>query len=597
MLALVALLAGANAARAALPVLGHKGRWLTDPQGRVVILHGVQVDKFKDISNPAGSENVVDLSPANVRFIGSAGFNAARVSMSYEGVEPAAGRYDDSYIASYLTLDRELASAGIWDVLDLQQGQYSNVLSGNGFPDWMTDTGGVPNNHEPYSRGYLDNPAEQAAWDNLWGNAPVAGGSALEDDYVRGLRLLAGRFASAPALLGLEIVNEPWPGSRWPTCANPVGCPPGGFDQTSLTDFYRRVVPALRSADPRHLIVYEPNLLFDFGAPTTLGSIGDPNLLFAFHNYCLGRAPGLTAFPDPVQACGTNEGVVFDNAEARAASSGDALLMDEWGNSTDPVLNQRVASEADQHMVGWTVWAYEDCCNSPAAIVKDGTKPPTAPGNLNLPVLETLVRPYPQAIAGTPRAWSYDPDTRIFRLTYSTARAGDGTFAPGVKTQIEVPALHYPTGYQVTVDGARITSAPDGDPLLVESMPGAAVVTVTVSPADHHPPSPRTVAGGPVAGAPPSDCPASPARSLTVHTHGRRGRVVSVAVYIDRRRVGLRRGHNVRRIGLPPGLPNGALIRIVATTAHRARVITTRRVQGCALTKPRTRVRRAHRRR
>ena len=35
-----------------------------------------------------------------------------------------------------------------------------------------------------------------------------------------------------------------------------------------------------------------------------------------------------------------------------AAATGDALLMDEWGNSTDLTEVNRIATEADQNMVG-----------------------------------------------------------------------------------------------------------------------------------------------------------------------------------------------------------------------------------------------------
>src|ERR1700694_2015900 len=91
---------------AALPSLAHHGRWLTDPQGRVVILHGVQVDKFMPAQRVEGW---IDLSRATVRFTAAEGFNAARVSMAYAGVEPRIGHFDDSYIRRYIAFDRQLA--------------------------------------------------------------------------------------------------------------------------------------------------------------------------------------------------------------------------------------------------------------------------------------------------------------------------------------------------------------------------------------------------------------------------------------------------------------------------------------------------------
>ena len=471
-----------SAREGALPVLSHQGRWLTDPEGRVVILHGVQIDHWE----PTAPVNVVNLSPANVQFMASMGFNLARVSMTYSGVAPTPGSFDQSYVDSFLAFDHELAGVGIYDLLDMMQGEYSQAVGGWGFPAWMTITDGVPNTDTPFPNGYEENPAEYTTWDNFWANAIDSDGIGLQDDYASGLHQIAQQFAAAPALLGVEILNEPWPGSSWPTCANPAGCPI--FDQ-ALTAFYRRIIPALRSADPNHLIVYEPNIFFDYGAATQLGDVGDNNTVFAFHNYCLDSvAEGIENLPngqtplDPLQLCGIDENLVFTNAETRAAGNGDALLMDEWGNTTDTTVLERMAAEADAHMTGWSYWAYEDCCGSAAAIVQNGAEPPTSPGNLNMAVLDALVRPYPQAVAGTPEGWSFDPASKIFLLTYSTARVGGGAFPTGTLTQVEVPPLQYSTGYSVTVTGGRVVSAPNAPELLVASNPGAGTVAVTVTP-------------------------------------------------------------------------------------------------------------------
>lgn len=588
-LLLALALAGADAA-SALPLLSHHGRWLTDPQGRVVVLHGVQIDKLAP-TRPY-IDGWIDMSPENVRFVGAEGFDAARVSLGFSGVEPRIGTFDDAYVQRFVAFDRRLAGAGVYDLIDMMQGEYSTVVGGWGFPDWMTITDGAPNNHAPFAIGYLDNPAEEVAWDNLWSDARASDGTGLQAHYAAGLSRIAAAFVGAPGLLGFEILNEPWPGLLWATCASPLGCVPLGFDQTQLSAFYRRMIFALRAADPHHLIAYEPNLLFDYGAATQVGRLPDPDLLFAFHNYCLASAPGLSSLPDPFGTCGVEENLVFANAAARTAATGDALLMDEWGNTTNLTQVNRIAAEADAHMVGWTVWAYEDCCGSPAAIVQNAAEPPTAPGNLNVPVLTALVRPYPRLVAGTPRAWSFNPSSDTFTLSYSTAPVAGGSFPAGADTEVELPALRYPTGYAVSTTGASVRSAPDANMLALRNLPGAAAVSVTVTPARHHPASvgPFTWPAG--ASIAPADCPATKRETVRFRRYPR---VVRVVVYVDGLRAITAHRHRVRRVTLPAGLADGTAIRVVWTTVRRARRTTRLHVHGCSLA-PRAMIGVGHRR-
>ena len=82
----------------------------------------------------------------------------------------------------------------------------------------------------------------------------------------------------------------------------------------------------------------------------------------------------------------------------------------------------------------------------------DPAKPPTG-ANVKAAKLALLSRPYPQAIAGTPESFGFDPGTRRFGLRYRTARAGGGALASGTRTEIALPARQYPGGYDVAVEG------------------------------------------------------------------------------------------------------------------------------------------------
>jgi endoglycosylceramidase len=95
-------------------------------------------------------------------------------------------------------------------------------------------------------------PALQRAFDHFWANDPGPGGVGLQDRYPAAWAHVAGRFRATPSVLGYELLNEPWPGTLWAQCANPVGCPV--FD-AMLAAFTRRTMAAIRRVD-RHTLIW-----------------------------------------------------------------------------------------------------------------------------------------------------------------------------------------------------------------------------------------------------------------------------------------------------------------------------------------------------
>jgi endoglycosylceramidase len=490
LLAAVMLAAVAAAPAAADPTepLSHAGRWVTDAKGRVVILHGAAVVVGGSFDGgPEQTAAEVGFRRADAKFLADQGFNVVRLGMFFRGYSPQPGAYDAGYLESFARTQRQLAREGIFTLLDFHQDQLAPVYSGRGFPDWFLLDDGLPNPAQPFPQGYFANPALNRAYDNLWANAAGPGGVGLQDRFADGWERVASRFAGEERVLGYDIFNEPWPGTEWPSCANPAGCPPGGFDQTKLTDFSNRMIAAIRGADRRHLAFYEPNLQFDVGAATGHAKVADANAGFSFHNYCLGAAPGLPAAPDPTGLCrDVGETLVFQNAEAHAEATGAALLMTEFGDTADPGIHERVAELADRFMVGWTDWAY---MGSTGQIKIDNAGPPE-PGNIRRERLDAVVRPYPQLLAGTPRSYVFDGKT--FELAFHTrsaatlgfepvaAEAGPRRFGRGARSEIVVPEARFPDGYGVEVEGARVASEANAPLLVLRTCEAARTVRVRV---------------------------------------------------------------------------------------------------------------------
>ncbi len=394
------LAAGSASVAQASPVLplGHAGRWITDARGRVVVIHGTNmVYKLAPYYPQA-----IGFGADDAAFLRSIGFDAVRVGVLWEAVEPQPGVYNDGYLRHIAATVATLARYGIVSLLDFHQDQYNQLFQGEGFPSWSVQDDGLP--PEPqlgFGADYIGMPALQHAFDHFWANSPGPGGVGLQDRYAAAWAHVARWFAGNPHVLGYELMNEPWPGSIWSTCAQTQGCPT--FDAGPFASFYRLVIGSIRRVDRRSLIWYEPQVLFNYGSNTNLPALGDARLGFGFHDYCL-----QFDFGGGTSSCQTFDDTVFANALARVAKTGDALLETEFGATTNPQILVPAVQRADRNMVSWLEWAY--CgCNDPTtsgpgaqqAIVLDPSKPPRG-SNLNLPTLRILVEPYPQLVAGTP---------------------------------------------------------------------------------------------------------------------------------------------------------------------------------------------------
>ncbi len=475
-LVLAAAFPAAAAGSPALP-LGHSGRWITDAQGRIVVLHGTNMVYKLPPYYPAASGFGAD----DAAFLRSIGFAAVRVGVIWAAVEPQPGVYDDAYIRQIKRTVDTLGRYGIVSLLDFHQDMLNEQFQGEGAPAWAIQSGGLPNPALGFPVNYLANPALEHALDAFWQNAPGPGGVGLQDRFAGAWAAVAGLFGGDENVLGYEVFNEPFPGTAWEPCAVPTGCP--GFDG-ELTGFYQRVVHAIRAVDPRTLIFYEPNVLFNEGSSTDLGSISDPRTGFAFHDYCL-TEPNTGSDV----GCDVFDNLVFSNAIARATSSAAALIETEFGATDDvPYLEQMVA-RGDSDMVPWLEWAYCGCRDptttgpgNKQAIVVDPAKPPSG-SNLVTGTLRALVEPYPEVIAGTPVAWGFDRSSSTFTFRYTTARAGGGSFPGFAVSEVAVPRLVYGSGYAARVSGGAVMSRPGASVLEVGACPGAASVSVTVTPA------------------------------------------------------------------------------------------------------------------
>jgi len=456
--------------------LGHAGRWITDAQGRVVTLHGFNM-VYKRAPYYSAA---IGFGDDDAAFLQSEGYDTVRLGVIYKAVEPQPGVYDDAYLNHIADTVATLGRHGIYALLDFHQDLFNERFQGEGWPDWAVQDDGLPAQPQAgFPGNYPGMPALQHAFDHFWNNDPGPGGVGLQDRYAAAWRHVAQRFGGDPHVLGYDLLNEPWPGTVWQDCANTAGC--ARFDAI-MTAFIKRTVKAIRTVDPSRLVFYEPNVLFDFGADTNVGDVGDPRAVFSFHDYCLAAGSSMSN-----AGCDPAEDLPFANALKHSRSSGDALLLTEFDATSAPDIISSMLARADRNMVGWQEWHYCGCddptttgSGDTQAIVLDPAKPP-AGANLVAAKLALLSRPYPEVLAGTPRSFFFDPATKEFRVAYSTDAAAGGAFADGAESQIVLPARQYPNGYGADAQGAAIESAPGAQLLRLAACPGARSVSLRVT--------------------------------------------------------------------------------------------------------------------
>ncbi len=451
------------------------GSWLTTADGRVVILHGA--NEVYKVGSYAPADAGFDADDAE--FLAANGFNVVRLGMIWAAVEPEPGVFDHDYLVSIAQTVQVLADHGIYTVLDMHQDNYSTTFGGEGAPEWATQTGGLPNVDYGFPWNYFLNAAEGHAWDAFWSNAETPTGLGLEDEYARTWETVASYFTGNSAVIGYDIMNEPFEGSGWPAAL--LGST--FFAEQQLAPMYNQVIAAIRAVDPTTAIFVEPTpATYELGAllgrSLVMGTIDDSNVVAAVHNYCYGSAT--------TGICSWIADTVAAKAQAYSVQHQIPIFMGEFGASDIVTDLTAGMNAADRYFTGWTVWSYSGKGDITTAgptdgesLVYDPALPPTG-DNVNTSNLVTLAAPYPQLVAGTPHAWSFTGGTLTF--SYSTEKVdGSGSFAAGSQTTISVPAVEYPHGYQVSVTGGHVVSVAGAPLLVIASDPGASTVSVVVS--------------------------------------------------------------------------------------------------------------------
>ena len=441
------------------------GRWITDAQGRVVVVHGVDVVARSAPWVPGAA----GFGDDDARLLARAGFSAVRLGVVPAAVMPRPDAVDAAYLARIAGTVRLLARHGLLTLIVLHQDQWSPRYLGSGLPGWMTRDDGLPASPRARSpRGYLTSPGLDRAFQSFWANRPASGGVGLRDRWGQIAGAVARALARERTLVGYDLMNAPWPGPRTRECVRD-GC--RGFQLGALTSLWRRTVAQVRSVDADAITWIEPPAVAPVLAPLLLARAGDARRSgLAFQADC-----GLAAAAGPASdSCGAVQARALDAAVSwSVAQDRPALLTGSAATARGATL-AGLRRIADARMLSWLRWPYAP------GIVRDQRRPATG-DNVDEQRLAALDAPHPRVVAGTPTRWSLDAASGVFTAEWSTTLPGGGPAGEGAVSELWLGRRHYPDGYRLTVTGARVARR-TVDRVVVRAEAGAARVAVTAAP-------------------------------------------------------------------------------------------------------------------
>ena len=340
---------------------------IVDLQNRIVIYHGLNVANHSK-SSPG---NIPRVTPEEYAQMREWGFNLVRYLVFWEAIEPEAGRYDEEYLARTWQEIDLLTSMGMDVLIDFHQDLFARRFGGNGFPDWAVNDGGRPfTRQKPWQKNYWQ-PAVWHSYDFFWRS------DALQTQYANAVRMILAGAATRPQVIGLDIINEPWPwmGLR--------------FEKIALSGFYKKVATMRDDNGFQTPLYFAPMLPTNAGLSSGLRKAPGTRSVYAPHFY--------DAFIDAGWNYRFwNRLLMHRTVKLRtreAQKMGVPLFFGEFGLvQSNPGFSSYLRDFTklmDEYQVGWAYWSYD---RGPFGIMdKNG-----APG----PALDELVHIYPQRVAG-----------------------------------------------------------------------------------------------------------------------------------------------------------------------------------------------------
>ena len=430
------------------------GRRFIDSKGRHVILNGVNM-VYKGKMENGRISYIPRWNERDFRNLREWGFNVIRLGLIWNAVEPEPGVYNEKYLdwaEHMLNLCKENQ---IYVYLDMHQDLYG-VEFGNGAPKWATITDGQPHvEGEKWSDAYIFSGAVKRSFDNFWANTTIEGNKGIQDYYIDMWLHVVKRFSNHSALIGYDFMNEPYPGSLGQSIfqailtkfaelinkknnssmdakdmlrifsqesqmmdaleilkdkcifrelAQAVEHLVEKFDRGDLGKFYNKISQAVRRIDKKSIIMRENSYFSNIGIECKAHPIllengqRDPEQAFSPHGYDF-----VVDTKETPYASNNRVDVIFDAHKRTQEKLDIPVLVGEWGahyHYEDGLSHvEHILSIFDKNLWSNTYWCYVD-------------------NFYNVPALDVLKRPYPQAVCGEILEYEYNRRDKVFTMKW-----------------------------------------------------------------------------------------------------------------------------------------------------------------------------------
>lgn len=377
---------------------------LVDNEGKKMVLHGIN-HVVKD-----STINFFDDQDSTIfRMFQKSGFNVVRFGVSWCGMEPKCGKIDQEYLKKLDQRVKWAQDCGLYLMLDMHQDLYAQQWA-DGAPSWAVVTDGLPHiTGATWSDAYSMSPALQRAVDHFWKNTPASDGVGIMDHFLNCWKILADRYKNSEAVIGFDILNEPFQGSSskdvvpymmgayaqakgidlqkvvqdmrnanfmdqflgdladtkiYQAVVDAAQPMVDKFEQGELSDFYQKARDIIRGENCDKILFLEHNYFCNMGikssfkVPVDKHGNRDAQVMYAPHAYDL-----VTDRDNNDQVDNRRFNFILDQIQRSAQERNLPVVVGEWGAfySGDKAFDEPAKYAMEQfEKRGWgqTIWAY-----------------------------------------------------------------------------------------------------------------------------------------------------------------------------------------------------------------------------------------------